>query len=398
MPKTIILLLDGTSNTISSQRTNILRLYGCLKKTAEQIVYYDPGVGTLGDPGRWSRLAQQTSEVWGMVTGMGIDDNVKQAYRFLVDTFDDGEATGTGQDRICIFGFSRGAYTARMLAGFIHAIGLLDKRNLNLLDYAWRAYKRIGEDEREESFAEVRLYERILSPSRPAIHLLGLFDTVASVIEPGRGTVPQLRHHAFTSRNPSIAHVRHALALDERRRMFRPLLWPKGQVHMPQRFRPESAVDQDLREVWFTGSHGDVGGGWPEAVSGLAKIPLLWMIQETEALGLEYVTQNVNRLVRGSQVGRHYARPDACAPVNDPMTMGWRFLEYLPVPTTGKGLTMTRCRPRKVPEDARIHASVVARAQWSGRMPENAPRSYIVEGGLAEWDCRVQLPSPGSVG
>jgi len=387
MPKTIILLLDGTSNTISSRRTNILRLYGCLRKSDAQVVYYHPGVGTLGDPGRWSRLAQQASEVWGMATGMGIDDNVKQAYRFLVETYDDGKATGDERDRICIFGFSRGAYTARMLAGFIHAIGLLDRRNLNLLDYAWRAYKRVGEAERERGFAEVRLYERILSPDRPPVHLLGLFDTVASVIEPGSGVLPQLRHHAFTSRNPSVAHVRHAVALDDRRRMFEPLLWPDGNPHVPQRFQPGSAVPQDVRELWFSGTHGDVGGGWPEAASGLAKIPLLWMIDETRALGLDYIPQTVNRLVRGAHEGQPYVAPDACAPVNDSMTAGWKLLEYLPLRAPGEGLKATRCRPRRVPDGAGIHASVIARADRTGRLPVNLPPAHRVEGDPADWEC-----------
>lgn len=380
MPKTLILLLDGTSNTISDRRTNILRLYGCLRKSDTQVVYYDPGVGTIGGQGYWSRLAQDASEVWGMATGMGIDDNVKEAYRFLVEHYDDGKATDGERDRICIFGFSRGAYTARMLAGFIHAIGLLEPRNLNLLDHAWRAYKRIGEAERENDFAEVRLYERILDPDRPPIHLLGLFDTVSSVIEPGQGLLPQLRHHAFTSRNPSVAHVRHALALDERRRMFEPVLWPEGEKHQPHRFQPGSAVPQDAREVWFTGTHGDIGGGWPEARSGLAKIPLLWMIEETRELGLDYVTQTVNRLVKGAHEGQPYVAPDAYAAINDSMTPGWKLLEYLPLPAKGEGLTLTRERLRRLSPGTRIHASVVARAERTGTRPDNLPPDYRVEG------------------
>ncbi|MFN4154620.1 MAG: DUF2235 domain-containing protein [Paracoccaceae bacterium] len=384
MPKTLILLLDGTSNTISDRRTNILRLYGCLRKSETQIVYYDPGVGTIGAQGRWSKLAQDASEIWGMVTGMGIDDNVKRAYRFIVDHYDNGKAEGTGRDRICIFGFSRGAYTARMLAGFIHAIGLLERRNLNLLDHAWRAYKRIGEAEREQDFAEVRLYERILAPDRPPIHLLGLFDTVSSVIEPGRGLLPQLRHHAFTSRNPSVAHLRHAVALDERRRMFEPVLWPEGGEYLGKRFQPGCGVPQDTREVWFTGTHGDVGGGWPEAVSGLAKIPLLWMINETQALGIRYVTATVNRLVRGTHPRQPYVGPDAFASVNDSMTPGWRLLEYLPLPTTDGGLNITRARKRTLPQHAHIHASVLARADRAGP-PDNLPDSYRIEGMPGDW-------------
>ena len=385
MSKTIVILLDGTSNAITDKRTNVLRLYGCLRKSADQVVYYDPGVGTIGAQGVWSRRAQEAVELWGMATGMGIDDNVKEAYRFLMETYDDGKASGQGRDRICIFGFSRGAYTARMLAGFIHAVGLLQQRNLNLLDHAWRAYKRIGEAEREADFAEVRLYERILDPDRPPIHLLGLFDTVSSVIEPGPGIVPRLRHHAFTVRNPSVAHVRHAVALDERRRMFEPLLWPEGNEHRPHRFQPGSAVPQDVREVWFTGSHCDVGGGWPEAAAGLAKIPLLWMIDETKALGLDYVTQTVNRLVRGAHEGQPYVAPDAFAPINESMTAGWKVLEYLPLPTAGEGLKLTRARPRRLGVAPRIHASAVARRKANGQKPKPFPPDHRVEGDILDW-------------
>lgn len=84
MAKNIVILLDGTSNGITSKRTNILRLYGCLRKSETQLVYYDPGVGTMGSQGTWSRRVQMASELWGMATGAGIDQNVKKAYRFLV--------------------------------------------------------------------------------------------------------------------------------------------------------------------------------------------------------------------------------------------------------------------------------------------------------------------------
>jgi uncharacterized protein (DUF2235 family) len=123
MPKDIVILLDGTSNGIAAQRTNVLRLYGCLRKSPEQLVWYDPGVGTLGADGAWSRLWRDTTELWGMATGWGIDANVKQAYRFLIEHYDSGKEGGGARDRIFLFGFSRGAYTARMLAGFIHTIG-----------------------------------------------------------------------------------------------------------------------------------------------------------------------------------------------------------------------------------------------------------------------------------
>jgi uncharacterized protein (DUF2235 family) len=322
-----------------------------------------------------------------MATGWGIDANVKQAYRFLIEHYEDGKEGGDARDRIFLFGFSRGAYTARMLAGFIHTIGLIDRRNANLIDYAWRAYKRIGEDERQDAFAEVRLYERILRPDRPPIRCLGLFDTVASVIEPGPGLWPQLKSHAFTARNPSVESVRHAVALDERRRMFRQRPWPEDQPFRCNRFGTDS-VPQDAREVWFTGVHGDVGGGYPEAESALAKIPLAWLIEETAAMGLDYVTQTVNRLVRGTDPDAAHVRPDADAPAHDSMTPAWRAMEYLPLPEEQDGRTvwrLGRARPRAVPAGARIHAAAIARARRAGGLPPHVPADHRIEGDPADW-------------
>src|ERR1700689_3771184 len=90
MPKNIIILLDGTSNQVSANRTNILRLYGVLEKSGRQLFFYDPGVGTLGDDGAWLALWREATEVWGLATGWGLDDNVKRAYRFLVENYNDG--------------------------------------------------------------------------------------------------------------------------------------------------------------------------------------------------------------------------------------------------------------------------------------------------------------------
>ena len=150
MARNIVILLDGTSNEIASDRTNILRLFGTLRRSEEQIVYYDPGVGTFGADDAWLQSYRKAVEIWGLATGWGLDQNVKEAYRFLVETYRkaprdaDGKRIGE-DDRIYIFGFSRGAYTARVLAGFIHALGLIEPHHLNLLDYAYNTYKGIPE-------------------------------------------------------------------------------------------------------------------------------------------------------------------------------------------------------------------------------------------------------------
>jgi uncharacterized protein (DUF2235 family) len=386
MPKNIAILLDGTSNEVSADRTNILRLYGTLEKSDRQLVYYDPGVGTFGAENAWLRFWRKAVEVWGLITGWGLDYNVKEAYRFLVENYDDGRRGGGesgSRDSIYIFGFSRGAYSARVLAGFIHAVGLIEKRNLNLLDYAYRAYKGIGENG-EDKFGEVRLYERILSPDRPPIRLLGLFDTVASVIEHGRYG-PRLRSHAHTKHNRSVESIRHAVAIDERRTMFRPQLWPQGEEYWGNPFNKAAARPQDLREVWFAGVHGDVGGGYPEAESGLAKIALQWMIEQTRPMGLLYRTQTVNELVLGQNPDKPYVAPDPHGKQHNSMTWGWSLLEFIPqCRRDGVGrlcrrkLIIPLLARRLIPSGASIHQSVIDRADCRKPLP-NLPEKYLIE-------------------
>ncbi|PYE90441.1 DUF2235 domain-containing protein [Phyllobacterium leguminum] len=388
MPKNIVILFDGTSNEISADRTNILRLYGMLEKSERQLVYYDPGVGTLGAENAWLSFWSKTVEVWGMATGWGLDQNVKAAYQFLVENYDKGRRKGegpSGRDTIYLMGFSRGAYSARVLAGFIHAIGLIKKPNLNLVDYAYRAYKRIGR-RNEGSFAEVRLYERILDPDRPPIRLLGLFDTVASVIESGP-YIPRLASTAFTQKNRSVESVRHAVGIDERRTMFRPLLWPEGEEYWGNPFNRGAARRQDVREVWFRGVHDDIGGGLPEDKSALAKVSLQWMMEETMPMGLIYRTQSVNEILYGKKPARHHVAPDPLAPIHNSMNWAWAILEFLPSrrPQGSRrpalfGWTLPLFERRVIPDDAFIHASVLERAEVTGALPENMPAEFRVEG------------------
>jgi uncharacterized protein (DUF2235 family) len=397
MPKNIIILLDGTSNQVSANRTNVLRLYGVLEKSDRQLVFYDPGVGTLGDDGAWLSLWRKATEVWGLVTGWGLDDNVKRAYRFLVENYDSRHRAGSKneeRDQIVIFGFSRGAYAARVLAGFLNALGLIERRNLNLLDYAYRAYKRIGESG-TTGFEEMRLYERMLDTDRPPIRCLGLFDTVASVIESGRFG-PRLRSHAFTGRNPSVQSVRHAVALDEHRTMFNPTLWPAGGKYRGNPFNVAGEIDQDLREVWFNGCHGDVGGGLPEESSALAKEALRWMIDQTAPMGIRYVARTVRSLVLGqgaatNSAGKAYVAPDGNGPIHESMTRLWALLEFLPRRKAARsrrpaifGWAIPFFERRGVPEGAFLHSSVVARIGKGVPPAPNIPTSYVSDGACTE--------------
>ncbi|CAN7403079.1 T6SS phospholipase effector Tle1-like catalytic domain-containing protein [Neorhizobium tomejilense] len=397
MSKNIVILFDGTSNEISADRTNILRLFGCLKRSDEQIVYYDPGVGTFGAANSWSRFYRKAFEVWGLATGWGLDQNVKEAYRFLVENYERGPKNVDGRhadrDRIYIFGFSRGAYSARVLAGFIHAFGLTTKYHLNLLDYAYKTYKGIPEQEQRKedavgdkdassAFASMRLYERMLRNDRPPIALLGLFDTVASVIESGKWR-PQLKTHPFTRKNPSVECVRHAVAIDERRTMFQPELWMPDQDYWGGPFKPKTEVaKQNFKEVWFSGVHGDIGGGYPEAESGQIKLPLDWMIRETGSTGLIYVTRTINNIVLGKNANK-YVPLDPKADLHNSMSKGWKILEYVPrrVPESSwrrrggrSGIYLPLEDRRFVPDGAKLHDSVKTRLDAGSYDPPNLPK------------------------
>src|ERR1700743_1802871 len=127
--KNIVICCDGTGNEISENISNVLKLYRCLRKTDKttphQVVFYDPGVGTLARPDPWQKLKQDFITILGLATGYGLDDKVLQSYLFLVRNYQEG-------DQIYLFGFSRGAYTVRVLAGLIHKVGLISPEQGNL--------------------------------------------------------------------------------------------------------------------------------------------------------------------------------------------------------------------------------------------------------------------------
>ena len=116
--RNLVIMLDGTGNELGRNLSNVLKLYRIAEKGEKQLVFYNPGVGTIGRINPWRRLRQKASGVLGLATGYGLDENVLSAYKFLVQNWREG-------DHIYLFGFSRGAWTARVLAGFIHLVGLL---------------------------------------------------------------------------------------------------------------------------------------------------------------------------------------------------------------------------------------------------------------------------------
>jgi uncharacterized protein (DUF2235 family) len=389
MPKNIVICCDGTGNQINADLSNVLKLFRVVRKNDEQTVFYDPGVGTIGSSEPWARFKANARGVWGLLTGYGLDANVLDAYRFLVDVYEDG-------DQIYLFGFSRGAYTIRVLAGFIRLVGLVEPSQRNLSDYALAAYKKAAE---KSDFEIAWRFERVMSTRRVAIKFMGVWDTVSSLIvpRPDRFYLPSLQELPYTKSNEYVAVVRQAIAIDERRRMFRIDLWEeKDQPKFkPNPFDPAEPKAQDIKQVWFSGVHSDVGGGYPETESGPAKYPLQWLIEEAVEHGLLINTAMFNHLVCGRQrkgATRDYVPPDFKVDVHDSMNAGWRVLEYLPKRETRRDWTkrsawlgwyLPQSEPRFIPDGAWVHHSVLDR--WDDDVdyrPENLPdRSKVcIEG------------------
>lgn len=435
-PKNLVICCDGTGNEISENISNVLKLYRCLRKTdrtqPRQMVFYDPGVGTVTQPSTWNRWKANIKLVLGLATGYGLDDNVLAAYGFLVAHYAPG-------DRIYLFGFSRGAFTVRVLAGLIHKVGLISPEQANLAGSGFVAYKQYSDtgrgndiDDMKEGFDEdgplakdkfdlAAQFARITSTRWPTVHFIGVWDTVASVIVPRRDRflyVPSLEELAFTLRNPSVKIFRQAIAIDERRCMFRLKAYEEPQEYWSNRFVPdEKKQPQDILQVWFAGVHCDVGGGYPEAESAESKYPLLWMIDEAERAGLKFNPRTVNQLAWGiprKNSPFQYVPPaftGKAGQLHNSMSAAWRALEFLPKRATYKewperkvflGFYIPDSEPRVIPEGAHVHESVLKRmAVEPGYRPVNMPKDYVtvpMPVGAGSGDEGSLPPSPGGGG
>lgn len=403
MAKNIVILCDGTGNEIGTTISNVLKLFRIAEKSDAQRVWYNAGVGTIGQQNPWTRLTQKTRGVLGLATGLGLDDHVVSAYRFLCSNYQSG-------DRVYLFGFSRGAYTVRSLAAFVHVMGLLRPDQLNLAGYAWSAFKQSSAKDKRGATPEqprgADTSEKELSPLEQAwhfsrvaggkpiiVHFVGVWDTVASVIVPRLEQLSlSLQTLRFTRTNPSVKIFRQAIAIDERRRMFRLNRWTSDQTHRAKPFQPASDVKQDIKQVWFAGVHADIGGGYRETESGLSKLPLAWMIEEAAAAGLKVNRAWMNHLVYGKPrkgSSHNYHPPDVAGEPHRSLTVGWWVLEILPKRAKWREWPKMRPRllgayiplgePRLIPPAAMIHKSAAdRRAANIGYDPVNWPDAPII--------------------
>jgi uncharacterized protein (DUF2235 family) len=223
----------------------------------KQVTFYDWGIGTDR-----KRLA-------GGISGAGIDKNIMDCYRFLVHNYEVG-------DRLYLFGFSRGAYTVRSLAGFIRNCGLLRREHADRIPAAYRLYRKRSKSSSPNATQSVRFRREYAVADLTPIEFVGVWDTVGAlgIPVPFWGTLGE-REFLFHDTEPSkiVQHARHALAIDENREDFEPTLWSE---------KP----GLDLKQVWFAGVHADVGGGYKER--GLSHCAGRWMLDEAARFGLSF--------------------------------------------------------------------------------------------------------------
>ena len=364
MAKNIVICCDGTGNEFGESRSNVVKLYKMLVHDDSQIAYYHPGVGTIGARNALTGISKWWTKVIGLAFGYGISDNIADAYQFLMRTFQP-------DDTVYVFGFSRGAYTARALCGMLHIIGLLREDNEGLIPYSIRMIKR-----KKIDFGVAADFKNTFCREcKP--HFVGVWDTVSSV-----GWVYNVAHFPGTkaTHNPDLRFVRHAVSIDERRAFFRQNLF--GAPHDAR---------QDIKEIWFAGVHSDVGGSYPEPESQLSKIALQWMACEAEAAGLR-VDQNRKADILGDKPP--YVEPDPLTKnQHESLEGAWWIAELWPkvflhqVSVAGQtepkwkgGIRVNLGHPRMIPNGVHIHQSVLDRIRGiPNYKPKNLPQQYVTE-------------------
>ncbi len=278
--KTFAVFLDGTWNVVGDN-TNVWRLRSLCAPTSTdgspQVVYYEKGVnGFLGG-----------------VFGDGVDTIIRNAYQWLVDHYNSG-------DDIFIFGFSRGAYTARSLAGFIAKCGLLKAGGALGVTQLYNRYRRTDartiwallDAQASGALGDLTLEEQLMLKYAMAVHikLVGVWDTVGDLGIPWY-TFEGLKWWSTegfltTGLRLPIDHGFHALAIDEHRLAFSPTLWTVRQPNNPVPDAPPPRPLASVEQRWFVGAHANVGGGYESDI--LPQIPLRWIMRKASLHGLAF--------------------------------------------------------------------------------------------------------------
>jgi uncharacterized protein (DUF2235 family) len=331
--KRLVVCCDGTWNDSDqgTDYTNVARLAWSIKPVADngvsQIVFYQSGVGTAGT---------KVSKIIGGAIGAGLSYNMRDAYSFICTNYCEG-------DEIFLFGFSRGAYTARCIGGLIGFAGLIGKRDLDQFHTLWKAYK-------DRDTATLARFET--RKKDPPIKCIGVWDTVGSVGIPEDldrlGVFKKYYGFFDATLGAHVEHAFHALALDERRKNFVPTLWeqtPAGK-----------AKGQELKQVWFAGVHSDVGGGYP--VHGTSDIPLAWMASEVSP----YLDLDFDYL----KLRRDLTAKWALGPVHESFDDIWRAIPDGELARKSFATDQTKSFEK-------LHASVAARTKGGGKGADGNP-------------------------
>ena len=370
MARNIVICSDGTGNSFRRHESNVARLvqHLALADHAAQVVVYDQGIGT--DDRRWQEIEQYANTIrdrsalevlhapnesrfqpmeraslaLGLAFGYGLAENVRQTYQALARLYDEG-------DRVFLFGFSRGAFTVRTLAGLLYRCGLPTRDRHDdgrLFARAWALYQPMQPE--REATARFRSAEH---QRECRVHFLGVWDTVKSYGGIRPVMLPHLRH------NPIVDAVRHAVALDEQRGWFDVTTWGRldldrepgaawSRLSEPERAAIEA---QDIAEVWFRGCHSDVGGG--NGDSKTERIALRWMLGE--ALAKDIAINDAGRLLLAP-----FQEPER-AEIHQSHTAGWRAVEVVPRLTIDNSGTWPR-RVRAPAPNARREPSKLMRS------------------------------------
>jgi uncharacterized protein (DUF2235 family) len=401
--KNIVVCCDGTGNQFAdansgdpsqSANSNVVKLYTALTINNDQVGYYHPGVGTMGAPQARSKLEKSWTVLSGLAFASGFMDNVEDAYRYLMNVYDDG-------DHIYLFGFSRGSYTIRALAAILHAYGLLCRGNEGQVPYVLRLFNEDMNAARKQS-KQIRQRNAARTPQPVGkktsltvnsafketfchdvtLRFVGLWDTVSSV-----GWIQQPLRLLYSAQNPIIQTGRHAISIDERRCFYQDNLWgpslelddtptlkqqvvgPDGAPVLDDQGKPVfEPIQQDLVQVWFAGVHSDVGGSYAQEESALPNHTLRWLLGEAKKNGLE-VEPDREKMIFGEPTDEPhaaaplYAKPTEPGPVHDSLKGPWWLLEVLPhryyvIDTDQEHWRIPLGSTRTLPTGALVHSSV----------------------------------------
>ena len=311
--KRLVVCCDGTWNRPDhidqgvAAPTNVAKLALALADEDgdgnRQLLHYQAGVGT-----------RPLEHLLGGGLGVGLSRNLMECYRFVVESYEPG-------DELYFFGFSRGAFTARSLAGLVRNSGILRPGHRDRIEDAYKLYRSSTKDTQPTGIA-AELFRRVHSYPEVYIQCVGVWDTVGALGIPIDGFRPPLLSNLWTFHDTTLSrYVRnafHAVAIDERRQPFKPTLW----------VQQDDAEGQTLVQMFFAGVHCDVGGGYREPE--LSELALVWMADNARGCGLAFrpdhlaVTQDCDPAKRREGI---QLAPDPRGPLHDSRT---RFYKLLP--------------------------------------------------------------------